>query len=179
MNYLVTDKTDKKNPTETTVGLQEIGEGIYEITIDDRTIHVDAVKSGPNIYSILEDGKQFEVMVDETGQHGFDILAGGGLFHLESVDERTRLLAAAGMNVAVGKQVVQAEMPGKVVSVSVKVGAEVVAGQGLVILEAMKMENEIQSPIDGTVTEVGVTDGQTVEDGAMLFVVEPPEAEGA
>jgi pyruvate carboxylase subunit B len=67
-------------------------------------------------------------------------------------------------------------MPGKVVKVHVAVGAEVRERQGIVVVEAMKMENEIPSPIDGIVREIAVAEGQTVEAGATLFVVEPPPA---
>jgi biotin carboxyl carrier protein len=175
MNYEV---TEKKGET-VTVGLTEIGEGQYEITIDDKTVHVDAVKSGRTIYSVIEDGKQFEAMVDEKGEHDFDILVGGQLFHLESIDERTKLLAGSAQTLAVGKQVVEAEMPGKVIKIARAVGEEVTEGQGVLIVEAMKMENEITSPIDGVITEIGVSQDQTVEPGSMLFVVEPPEEEGA
>jgi biotin carboxyl carrier protein len=114
-------------------------------------------------------------MVDEKGLHGFDVLVAGRSFHLESVDERTKLLAGSADPVASGPQTVEAEMPGKVVKIAAAVGDVVEEGQGLVIIEAMKMENEIRSPIDGRVTEMTVSEGQTVEPGTTLFVVEPVE----
>ena len=174
MKYLVSEK--KGDPVD--VSLRESGEGVYEITIGGETVHVDAVKSGPTIYSIIEDGKQFEAMVDERGAHGFDVLLGGRLFHLESIDERTQLLAGSVASAATGPQTVEAEMAGKVVKVNVAPGAAVTEGQGVVIVEAMKMENEIPAPIDGVVTEVSVSEGDTVETGSTLFVVEPPAGEG-
>ncbi|RIL06568.1 MAG: acetyl-CoA carboxylase biotin carboxyl carrier protein subunit [Proteobacteria bacterium] len=176
MNYEV---TEKKGDTKT-VGLVEISEGQFEITIDGRTVHVDAAKSGKTIYSILEDGKQFEVIIDDNGGHGFDVLVGGQLFHLEARDERARLLASTAKVVVSGPQRVEAEMPGKVVKIVSPVGTAVAEGQGVIILEAMKMENEIKSPFEGTITDLGVSEGQTVESGALLFVVTPPEKpEGA
>jgi biotin carboxyl carrier protein len=66
-------------------------------------------------------------------------------------------------------------MPGKVVNVALEVGAEVTEGQGVMVVEAMKMENEIASPIDGVIVEIAVSVGDTVEAGVTLFVVEPPE----
>ena len=84
------------------------------------------------------------------------------------------MLAQSAGAVATGPQVVTADMPGKIVKVEVAVGAAVTAGQPVVIVEAMKMENPIPSPIDGVVTEVAVREGETVETGAPLFTVEPP-----
>jgi biotin carboxyl carrier protein len=172
VNYEV---SEKKGETKT-VGLAELDDNHYELTIDGKIVHVDAAKSGKMIYSIIEDGKQFEVIIDESGAHGFDVLVGGQLFHLEARDERSRLLSSSAKTVATGPQRIESEMPGKVVKISIAVGAQVVEGQGVVILEAMKMENEIKSPIEGVIVEIGVAEGQTVESGALLFVVAPPEA---
>jgi biotin carboxyl carrier protein len=169
VNYQVAEKGGRS----VLISLREVGEGIYEIAMDGRTVHVDAVRSGPTIYSVIEDGQQFEAMVDEKGAHGFDVLVAGRVFHLESIDERTKLLAQSAAPVATGPQTVAAEMPGKVVKVAVPAGQAVREGQGVVVLEAMKMENEITSPIAGRVKEIAVSEGQTVEAGAVLFVVEP------
>ena len=157
----------------TRIELREVGENLYDITMDGETIRVDAVRSGPTVYSAIENGKQFEAMVDERGEHGFDVTVRGRLFHLEAEDERTRLLTAGASSVVTGPQSVAAEMPGKIVKVEVGVGDPVSEGQGIVIIEAMKMENEIPSPIDGVVTEISVSEGDTVESGSSLFVVEP------
>lgn len=70
-----------------------------------------------------------------------------------------------------GSTTVSAPMPGNILDVKVSQGQAVKAGQTLLILEAMKMENEIQSPVDGTVASVNVTKGSTVETGAVLVVI--------
>jgi len=171
VNYEVSEKKGES----LRIGLREIGESQYEVTIGDDSVHVDAVRSGRTLYSVIEDGQQFEAVVDENGAHGFDVLVGGRIFHLESVDERTRLLAGSAMPVTSGPQTVLAEMPGKIAKVSVEVGVEVSEGQGIVVVEAMKMENEIPSPIAGIVVEIAVSPGDTVEAGTTLFVVEPLE----
>jgi biotin carboxyl carrier protein len=170
VNYEV---SEKKGETRT-VGLREVEEGRYEVTIDGATVHVDAVRSGPTIYSVIEDGRQFEAMVDERGAHGFDVLVAGRSFHLEASDERTKLLSGSLGAVASGPQSVAAEMPGKVVKVAAGAGERVAEGQGVVVIEAMKMENEIPSPIAGVVREIAVREGDTVEAGALLFTVDPP-----
>ena len=172
MIYEVFEKKSKREPRR--IELRELDEGQYEIEIDGQVAHVDAVKSGRTIYSVIENGRQFEVSVDEKSAREFDILLRGRLFHLEAVDERSRLLAQTSKMAASGPQSVEAEMPGKVVLLKAAVGDTVAEGQGVVVLEAMKMENEIGSPIDGVVTELPVAAGDTVETGAVLFVVEPP-----
>ncbi len=171
LKYLVAEKGGESQA----IGLEELSEGLYEVQIDGVTLHVDAAKSGRTIYSIIQDGQQYEAMAEEKGAHGFDVLVRGQLFHLEAQDERSQLLAASAQTVAEGKQVIEAEMPGKVVKLEAAVGDTVVEGQGVLVLEAMKMENEIPSPIDGIVTEIGVSEGEAVEGGQLLFVVEPPE----
>ena len=172
MNYEVSEAGETVK-----IQLEEVGEGVYDVTLEGRTVRVDAAKSGRTIYSVIEDGKQFEAMVEERGAHGFDILVHGRLFHLEAVDERSRLLAQQARTLAEGPQSVEAQMPGKVVKLVVAAGAQVAEGQGVVVVEAMKMENEISSPIDGVVKEIAVDEGQTVEMGDVLFVVEPPPAQ--
>ncbi len=175
MNYLVGEKKGER----TVVSLQEVGEGIYDVTVDGVTVRVDAVKSGPMVYSLIEQGRQWEASIDEKGAHGFDVMVRGSLFHLEAEDERSGRLTQSAKAVASGPQVIEAEMPGKVIKVEVAVGDRVGEGQGVVILEAMKMENEIPSPIDGTITAIEVAEGDTVESGAPLFTVEPAAGEAA
>jgi len=155
------------------VELQEVSEGVYDLTVNGVTMHIDAVKSGRTIYSVIESGRQYEMMVDERGAHGFDVLVLGRLFHLEAVDERHKLIAESGRLVAEGKQTITAQMPGKISKVNVAVGDRVSEGQNLLVVEAMKMENDINSPIEGKVSEVAIREGETVETGARLVVVEP------
>lgn len=156
------------------VELREAGENLYDVTIDGRTVRVDVAKSGRTVYSVIEDGQQFEAMVEERGGARFDVMVRGRLFHLEAADERSRLLAQSGAAVATGPEQVTADMPGKIVKIEVAVGDAVAAGQAVVIVEAMKMENPIGAPIDGVVTEIAVREGDTVESGAPLFTVAPP-----
>ena len=157
------------------VELRELGENHYELILDGVRTEVDVVKSGPTVYSMIENGHQVEAMVDDKTDSDVDVTLEGRLFHFSVVDERSRALLATASVQASGPQRVEAEMPGKVVQVLVAAGDEVAAGAGVAIIEAMKMENEIASPVDGTVTEISVEPGQTVEPGHALFVVEPIE----
>ena len=118
MNYLVGEKKAEKE----IVGLSEIGEGLFEISVDGATVRVDIVKSGPTVFSLIEEGRQWEAAVDERDAHGFDVLVSGRLFHLEAEDERSGRLAQSAKVSASGPQTVEAEMPGKVSKVEVGPG---------------------------------------------------------
>ena len=109
----------------------------------------------------------------EPGQEGqLHVLVGENVFALELLDERRlRLRQAGGKFSLEGPQRIDAPMPGKVVRVLVKAGDEVQEGQGLIVVEAMKMENELKSPKAGKVTELHAVEGAAVESGAKLAVV--------
>jgi len=171
MIYEVIDGSDSVS-----IELEEVGEGVYDLIIDSgETIRVDAVKSGRTVYSLIEEGKQFEAMVDARDQHGFDVQLAGRLFHFDVFDERSKLFAQQAKVTAHGKQSIDAAMPGKVVKINVAVGDRVTEGASLLVLEAMKMENDIPSPIEGIVMEVAASEGDSVDAGVLLIVVEPPE----
>ena len=91
MNYLVGEKKTEKQ----TVGLTEIGEGVFEVSVDGATVRVDIVRSGPTVFSIIEEGRQWEAAVEERDAHGFDVMVAGHLFHLEAEDERSGRLAGS------------------------------------------------------------------------------------
>ncbi len=105
-------------------------------------------------------------------KEGWTLLRAGEIWDATVVDQRTRQLREmTGQSVGSGDQVIAAPMPGLVLRVEVQVGTQVKAGAGLIVLEAMKMENELRSPIAGTVTAVHVESGQRVEKGASLVEV--------
>jgi pyruvate carboxylase subunit B len=92
---------------------------------------------------------------------------------VDAVDERTRAIREmTGAGEEEAQKVVVAPMPGLVIKVEVEVGQQVRAGQGVVIVEAMKMENELKAPADGVVARIEVEPGRTVEKGATLIVLE-------
>jgi biotin carboxyl carrier protein len=134
-------------------------------TVDARVLEHGAV-------SLLVDGHSYDVELDELGDE-VQVLVGSELLTVDVADERAvRLRAAtAGFSVS-GKAVVTAPMPGKLVRVLVAPGEKVTEGQGLAVVEAMKMENELKSPKAGTVIEVFAKEGSTVEANAKLLSVE-------
>ncbi|MGB7218332.1 MAG: biotin/lipoyl-containing protein [Vicinamibacterales bacterium] len=149
--------------------------GRYRIAVDGKEHAVDAREVDESTLSIIlldAGAASFDVEIVETGVAG-DLLVHtwDGVMRV-GVDRRRRRRSADAGAGAEGEQRVVAPMPGKIVRVLVAAGDEVKAKQGLVVVEAMKMESEIVSPKAGTVKEVAVKEGQSVEAGRVLVVVE-------
>lgn len=134
----------------------------------------DLVRVGASpVYSLLLGGRSYEISVHKRNGD-YEIVLGGETYVARVLDERALMMAAAsgpGKDEKAG-EVLRAPMPGVVVGVAVEVGAEVVAGQGVVTLEAMKMENELRSAAGGVVKDVRVKVGQGVVQGETLIVIE-------
>ena len=155
-----------------TVEIEEVGRSLYRIAVDGNEFLVDGKKTGLTNYSLIVDNRSFEVDVDIT-EDEYRVLVDGRSYHVELVDERRVRLGGAQPGIQLeGRQQVLVPMPGKVIAVLVGEGDRVEKGQGLVIVEAMKMENEVRSPIAGEVKEVRVKAGDALEAGALLMVVE-------
>jgi len=154
------------------VDLEPLGSDQYKITVGGTTYQVDALALEHGTLSMLVDGQSYNVEFEENGDE-VGVLLRGQVNRIDVADERRlRLRAATAAFSVEGKQLVTAPMPGKVVKVLVQVGDEVKEGQGLVVVEAMKMENELKSPKAGKVTELFAKEGTAVENNARLVVVE-------
>jgi len=137
-----------------------------------RVLEVDAVHLGPFTLSLLAAGKSWSCDLEPGREGKLSVLVGESPHELEMLDERRlRMRRASGKFTLEGPQRIDAPMPGKVVRVLVKPGDEVQEGQGLVVVEAMKMENELKSPKAGKISELHAVEGQAVEAGAKLVVV--------
>lgn len=154
------------------VDIEDLGEGRFVLKMRGVSHTVDARVLEHGAVSLLVDGRSYDVELDESGDE-VQVLVGFELLTVDVADERAvRLRAgASGFSVS-GKVLLSAPMPGKVVRVLVAPGAQVTEGQGLVVVEAMKMENELKSPKAGTVLEVFAKEGSTVEANAKLLTVE-------
>jgi biotin carboxyl carrier protein len=141
----------------------------FECRIDGRLVEADISEIAAGIYSVLIGGRSIEVRVDALGS-GLRITSGGREF-TASVRDPRRHRKGSGAILAEGRQQVTAPMPGKVIRVLVKAGDVVAAGQGIVVVEAMKMQNEVKSPKHGSVEKLLVADGQAVNAGDTLAVV--------
>lgn len=144
-------------------------DGSYIVTLDGTEHIVDARKLEADFYSILYEGKSYEVSVESAGPKYF--VRHGAYEQVVELADAARS-GREELRKRGGVETVDSVMPGKVVRVLVSPGDEVRAGQGLVVVEAMKMENELSAPRAGRVKSVDVSPGQNVETGARLVVLE-------
>jgi biotin carboxyl carrier protein len=152
-----------------TVELDRRGEGL-SVQLDGEALAADVVEIAHGVYSILIDGRSFEARVLPRGRQ-LHVSTEEGEFAAEVHDPRAWRGRHGGLLEAAGMQQIVAPMPGKVVRVLVAAGEEVAAGQGLLVVEAMKMQNEVRSPKAGTVERVLAAEGQSVNSGDVLAVV--------
>jgi biotin carboxyl carrier protein len=160
-----------------------------EISIDGMSYNIDWRQIAPlaadaqgqssvgGRYSLLIAGKSYEVFAHRIHKHDeagyrYEILIAGQRFEIVVEDEREKTLAGSILAAhESGEAMVRAPMPGLVLGLPMEPGTEVERGQTVVILEAMKMENDLASPISGKVKEIKVSKGQTVNQGDVLVVV--------
>jgi biotin carboxyl carrier protein len=160
-----------------------------DATVDGRTVRVE-VRHEDDGYAVTLDGTRLGVDLAEAGEHFVSLLVGGfsyevGLekrsdgYRVHLADDTVTVSLAEGardgarpVRRARGPARLTAPMPGRVVRVLAEEGREVGPGEGLVVIEAMKMENELKAPRKGRVHEVAVREGQAVEAGALLVVVD-------
>lgn len=143
------------------------------IVMDGETVEVDFSKIGDtSLCLLLVNHESFEGLVEPT-EDMWHVLFRGDLYEVSVADERAQLMRArAGMAVPeTGELVIKAPMPGLVVKVPVEIGQEVQKGDKLIILESMKMENELKAPRAGKVERINVKPGDSVEQGQPLVVI--------
>ncbi len=140
----------------------------WRISLDGEPIDADAIEISPNIFSILLNGKSHEVRVTLTPTGALTLQTAHREFTAEVIDPRAWRGRRHGALEAEGRQQIVAPMPGKIIRVLVQAGEKVQAGQGLLVVEAMKMQNEIRSPKSGTVERLLVKEGQPVNAGEAL-----------
>ena len=143
-------------------------QGRYHVTIGGKTLELDWVRTGEHEASILVDGASLDITVEKTAE-GFGVLIRGDRFDVDLKD------AVKGVDLGkvahAGPLKLLAPMPGKIVKVLVRPGDAVEAGRGVLVMEAMKMENELKAVRAGTIQEIRVKEGQAVEMGALLLVI--------
>ena len=143
------------------------------ITVDGKKREVDFQSLGPAMYSILAENVSHELTIEEREDDEIEVLMRGRLYSNRVLDERALLMAQRSGTFGndTGEVNIKAPMPGLIVAVQVEMGQEVKAGQTVVILESMKMQNELKASRDGTVGSVNVQAGQTVEQNKVLLSI--------
>ncbi len=144
--------------------------GGYVVRVDGVAREVDAAHLEGSFYSLIVNGASYDVSVYEEGRDAYIVRHGGFARRIRIVNPLT--MTAGAPAAGPGPVTVSTVMPGRVVKILAEVGADVKEGQPLLVLEAMKMENDIASPKQGKVVEVLVVAGQTVETGEKLAIVD-------
>ncbi len=159
---------------ERQIEVREVSADKFVVTIDAKSFEVDAKSLSESTLSMIIDNQAYCIESEEDPEGGDNLLVRGHLVHCEVLDLRKVRLreAQASAEGAAGPTTIKSPMPGKVVSVLVENGQEVKKGDGLIVVEAMKMENELKSPKDGIVKEITAVEGAAVDGGVSLCIVE-------
>jgi biotin carboxyl carrier protein len=150
--------------------LNKAGNG-FTCRLDGQEVHVDAVLPRRDVLSLLIDGHAFEVKREQTA-NDLHLWVGSTRFAVELRDPRSLRSRKSSAQDEKGPRKIVALMPGRVVRLLVAEQAEVEAGQGIVVVEAMKMQNEIKSPKKGIVRKITAAAGIAVNAGDVLAIVE-------
>ena len=168
---LIVRKGDRQEEVE----LTRHDDGSYHVAVDGKSFDIDVAAVDDVLSLCVSDGRQLEVAVRRLKSQGhstYQVSSVRGVDTVEVMDPLTYLLEQANPEATAGGGKVSALMPGRVVEILVEEGGEVQKGQGVVVLEAMKMKNEIHAEKDGRVTKLYVEAGQNVEGGNPLFEIE-------
>ncbi len=155
-------------------------DGVTSLVWEGQSHPIDILEMEPGCYSILMEGRSVEVRLDQAKSpdpeaHAYRAMLYDGAYEFALVDPRRALLAGVG-GAGAGGGIMASPMPGKIVKLLVKVGDQVQEGQTLLVMEAMKMQNELKTNTTGTVATVHVQEGATVETGTSLITVMATEA---
>ena len=154
------------------VEIEPVRPGVYRVAWGEgeaRTSHlVDVYRPSPEAFQVLIDGESWEAGCVSLGQDRYMVDVVGVSTEVEVVDPRRKALRISGGS---GSGTISTSMPGRIVRLMGAVGDKVAKGQPVIVVEAMKMENELKSPVDGTIQEILVAPGQAVEAGAKLLRV--------
>jgi biotin carboxyl carrier protein len=147
------------------------GESGWQCALDGEPINVDAVLTRKNVISILVDGVAYEVKREIAGNDQY-VWVRSARFKTEVRDPRSLRARRAAAATGEGPQKLLAPMPGKVVRLIAKEGEAIEAGKGVLVVEAMKMQNELKATKTGTVQKIMVAEGANVNSGDVLAIIE-------
>jgi biotin carboxyl carrier protein len=151
--------------------IEELSPSTFQVKLGDSSFEVDLRKTHGSSYLAIVGERAFDFSISADGEE-LVIASRRGANRVTLIDPSRRRLKTLGERLITGRVELKAMMPGRVVNVLVKPGDEVAADQGVLVVEAMKMENELKAPKAGKVIEVRVSAGQAVEKGEILAVIE-------
>lgn len=140
--------------------------------IDGREVQYDASEVEPGIFLLKNGEKNYEAAISMKADGSYLATVRGVEVELELIDPKRLRGGASGGDDAGGRAEIKSAMPGKIVRLIAAVGDEIAKGDGVLVVEAMKMQNELRSPRDGIVKEIAVAEGDTVSAGQLLAVIE-------
>ena len=167
---LIAELNQKKHAVQITRG-----DGLnLTAEIDGRVYELEASEPEPNVYLFKHANRIYQIFVSPTEKTAASFAASVGNYNYEiKIFDPKRLRGTSANGGATeGASEIKTAMPGKIVRVLAEAGAEIKAGDGVIIVEAMKMQNEMKSPKDGTVKEIRFVEGATVNAGDVLAVIE-------
>ena len=163
-DVVVDDKTHQVELTR--------GDKSWLCKVDGQDIEVDAELTTRDVLSVLVGNKAYEIKRERSLQGELHMVIGSARYAVEVQDPRSLRTRRALAGVEAGPQKVKAPMPGKIVRVLVAEKDQVKAGQGIIVMEAMKMQNEMKSPKDGIVQKLLAAEGSAVNAGDTLAIIE-------
>jgi biotin carboxyl carrier protein len=142
--------------------------------IDGRRYELEASQPEPNIYLLKHNGKIYEFLVspNEKSNEPFQVSIANHNLEIKILDPKRLRGKGMAAGETDGAAEIKTAMPGKLVRVLVEIGAEVQKGDGILVVEAMKMQNEMKSPKDGVVKKICFEEGATVNAGDVLAIIE-------
>jgi biotin carboxyl carrier protein len=158
---------------QTEIQIRDEGGRVFA-EIADRLYELEVHESGPGRYLLISNGQVFDCRVEGRADSGkqIDVIVGTGTHAIKLTDPRRLSNAASADAHGDNAARIVAPMPGKVVRILVEVDSEVAAGDGILVVEAMKMQNEMKSPKAGRVVALHTQPGATVNSGDVLAVIE-------
>ncbi len=147
-------------------------ENCWVCKVDDTMMELDAAFTARDVLSVLLGGKAYEVKRERSLNGDTHMIVGSARYSSEVHDPRSLKTRRATAGTGEGPQKLVAPMPGKIVRIIVPEKGEVEAGHGVIVVEAMKMQNELKSPKTGIVSKVLVAEGATVNAGDPLVIIE-------
>jgi biotin carboxyl carrier protein len=148
------------------------GEQTWQCAIDGQPLEVDATLTARDVLSLLIGDKQYEIKRERSLRGELHMVIGSARYAVDVQDPRSLRTRRSAAGSEAGPQKLTAAMPGKIVRILVKEKDEVKAGQPVLVMEAMKMQNEMKSPKDGRVQKILTAEGSTVNAGDTLAVIE-------